>query len=174
MNLNHLTVFVTVAETGSMSEAARRLYRSQPAISQVIRELEERYQVQLFDRLGRKLYITPAGSELLKYAYHVTDHFNQMERAMVNTSHTLNLRVGASITVGTCLLPQIVSQTEKRIEHVQINSYVANTRQVEEKLLKSELDVGIVEGVIHASELVVTPVVDDYLVLACGKKPSLL
>lgn len=169
MTLNHLTVFIAVAESCSMSEAARRLYRSQPAVSQTIRELEEHYQVQLFDRLGRKLYITPSGTELLKYARQVTENFDLLERTMAGTPHALSIRIGASVTVGTCMLPSVVRNLKNSMEGLRIRSVVTNTAQIEQMLLNSELDVAIVEGTVYAPELLVTPVVDDYLVLACGK-----
>lgn len=58
MTIRHLTVFVAVAEQGSMSAAAKHLYLSQPTVSQAIRELEAHYNGLLFERLGKKLYLT--------------------------------------------------------------------------------------------------------------------
>ena len=52
MTIRHLKIFLAVAETGKMSEAAARLYISQPTVSQAIRELEEHYGVKLFDRIS--------------------------------------------------------------------------------------------------------------------------
>ena len=54
MTIRHLTVFVAVAEQGSMSAAAKHLYLSQPTVSQAIRELEAHYNGLLFERLGKK------------------------------------------------------------------------------------------------------------------------
>lgn len=53
MTIRHLTVFVAVAEQGSMSAAAKHLYISQPTVSQAIRELENHYNGLLFERLGK-------------------------------------------------------------------------------------------------------------------------
>lgn len=58
MTIRHLKIFLTVAETGKMSMAAEQLYITQPSVSQAIRELEDHYQVLLFERLSKKLYIT--------------------------------------------------------------------------------------------------------------------
>ena len=71
MTLRHLRVFVAVAECGKMRAAARELFIAQPAVSQTISELEQHYDVKLFDRLSRRLHITPAGKELLTYAKHI-------------------------------------------------------------------------------------------------------
>ena len=70
MTIRHLQIFIAVAETGSMSAAAKRLYISQPTVSQVIAEMEEEYGVLLFERLAKRLCITDAGSRLLGYARH--------------------------------------------------------------------------------------------------------
>ena len=169
MTLRHLSIFIAVAETGSMSDAARRLFLSQPTVSQVVRELEEHYQVRLFERLGRRLYITEPGRELLTLAYRLTDNYNTLERAMQRQSGTPNLRIGSSITVGTCLIPSVIRDLEAAVPNIDTLSVVGNTREIEGKLLRSELDVAIVEGADSSPELVATPIVEDYLVLACGK-----
>ena len=65
MTIRHLKIFIAVAETGSMSAAANRLYLTQPTVSQAVRDLETHYQVQLFERLHKKLFITEQGQQLL-------------------------------------------------------------------------------------------------------------
>ena len=65
MTLRHLRVFIAVAECGSMSGAAQQLYIAQPSVSQAIAELEQHYGCKLFERLSRRLFITPAGEDLL-------------------------------------------------------------------------------------------------------------
>ena len=52
MTIRHLKIFLAVADSGTMSQAARRLYITQPSVSQAVRELEEHYHTQLFERLG--------------------------------------------------------------------------------------------------------------------------
>ena len=82
MTLRHLKIFVAVAETKSMSAAARRCFITQPTVSQTIHELEEHYHTILFERLSRKLYITEAGKNLLSHARQVIDQFEQLEQSM--------------------------------------------------------------------------------------------
>lgn len=105
MTLRHLKIFVAVAETKSMSAAARRCFITQPTVSQTIHELEEHYHTILFERLSRKLYITEAGKNLLSHARQVIDQFEQLEQSMADDSITQRLRIGATLTVGVCLLP---------------------------------------------------------------------
>lgn len=84
MTIRHLTVFVTVAEQGSMSAAAKFLYLSQPTVSQAIRELEKHYNGLLFERLGKKLYLTDMGRLLLPHAREMLRQFEQLEELMQN------------------------------------------------------------------------------------------
>ncbi len=140
MTIRHLTVFAAVAEQGSMSAAAKHLYLSQPTVSQAVRELEAHYNGLLFERLGKKLYLTERGKLLLPHAREMIRQFQQLEELMQNQGQSSTLKLGSTLTVGTCLT------------------------------LRSELDAAVVEGEIHSPDLVVLPIIDDCLVLAAGKK----
>ena len=84
MTIRHLTVFVAVAEQGSMSAAAKHLYLSQPTVSQAIRELEAHYNGLLFERLGKKLYLTERGKLLLPHAREMIRQFQQLEELILD------------------------------------------------------------------------------------------
>ncbi len=84
MTIRHLTIFVAVADQGSMSAAASSLYLSQPTVSQAIRELEKHYNGLLFERLGKKLYLTERGRLLLPQARSLIQQFRQIEELMLN------------------------------------------------------------------------------------------
>lgn len=169
MTIRHLKIFIAVADTGKMSLAAKRLYIAQPTVSQVIAEIEETYGVCLFERLSKKLYITEAGERLLRYARHIVSLFDEMERSLRNSANQVQLRVGATITVGSCVLTRLIRQFEKEHPLIQIQVVVDNTHIIEEMLLESALDLGLVEGSIHSPDLVVQPVIQDELVLVCGE-----
>ncbi|WP_297134080.1 LysR family transcriptional regulator [Terrisporobacter sp.] len=174
MTIRHLRIFIEVAKTGNMSLAGENLFISQPTVSQVIRELENHYGAMLFDRLSKKLYITEFGKELLRYAIDVVDQFDNLEKAMNNSSNIENLRIGASVTVGTYILSKVLKEFHKIAPNVNTYSYVNNTSTVEKKLIKSELDMAIVEGDIQSPDLITIPVIDDYLVLLCKNNHSIL
>lgn len=167
MTIRHLKIFIAVADTGKMSTAAKNLYIAQPTVSQVIAEIEENYGVRLFERLSKKLYITESGERLLRYARHIVALFDEMERSLRNSSNPIVLRVGATITVGTCVLTSIINRFEEEHPHIQTQVVVDNTHVIEEMLLNSSLDLALVEGVINSEELRVTPVIRDELVLVC-------
>lgn len=169
MTVRHLMIFITVAEQGSMSAAAKSLYLSQPTVSQTIRELEKHYNGLLFERFGKKLYLTERGKLLLPHAKELVQNFQHLEEMMLNQGQAPTLRLGSTITVGTCLTPAFVLDLKKKFTDLNVYSYVSNTRDIEQKLLRSELDAAVVEGEINAPELTVLPIIDDSLVLAVGK-----
>ncbi len=169
MTVRHLMIFITVAEQGSMSAAAKSLYLSQPTVSQTIRELEKHYNGLLFERFGKKLYLTERGKLLLPHAKELVQNFRHLEEMMLNQGQAPTLRLGSTITVGTCLTPAFVLDLKKKFTDLNVYSYVSNTRDIEQKLLRSQLDAAIVEGEINAPELTVLPIIDDSLVLAVGK-----
>lgn len=169
MTIRHLKIFIAVAETGSMSTAAGQLYLSQPTVSQAIRELEDHYQVKLFERLSKKLYITEEGRQLLSLAHQAVGQFDTLEKTMHKKKEVSSLRIGSSITVGTCLIPSVIHDLERENPRIEIFSMVSNTADIESKILRSELDVGVVEGNIESRDLVCQPIIHDRLVLTCPR-----
>ena len=168
MTIRHLRIFIEVADCGKMSAAAEKLFISQPTVSQAIKELEEHYGVLLFERLNKRLYITEKGKKLLSYARKVVKQFYDMEEMMLQETYVEKIRIGATITVGTCILSEIIKKFKQTNSHVEIYSYVGNTRDIEERILTSELDIGIVEGRVKSPDLVSIPELNDFLVLVCS------
>ena len=170
MTIRHLKIFIAVAQTGKMGAAAKQLYISQPTVSQVIAEIEETYGVKLFERLSKKLYITKEGQKLLDYARHITALFEEMERDLHYASNHPSLRIGATITVGSCVLPQMVRDFERNHPTTTVEVLVDNTQVITENILSSQLDFGLVEGQVTNPDLISRPVLEDELVLICGRE----
>lgn len=169
MTLRNLRIFLAVADCGSMSEAAKKMHIAQPSVSGTIGEIEEQYGVRLFERLGRRLYITPTGTQLREYARHILSMYDAMEQRLKNADETDLLRVGATVTVGTCILGELLKQYMDETNNQAPQVVVDNTRVIEQKLLKSELDIAVVEGKIHSSDLVTQMMMTDPLALVCAR-----
>ncbi len=168
MTIRHLKIFVAVAEWENMSRAAKELYISQPSVSQAMRELEEHYHVRLFERLAKKLYITDAGKQLLPYARHIIDSFEQMEDLMNTARERPTLRIGASVTVGTCLLRDFVKRLEEE-KQLEVEVIINNTEVIERLVSESQIDIAIVEGSVHNIDMIQVPIYRDELVLVVGR-----
>ena len=168
MTLHHLRIFISVAESGKMSAAAHAHHLSQPTVSQIIRELEEYYSVKLFERLSKKLHITEEGKRLLGYAKEVVNTYENLEYNMSPAVRRDTLRIGSSVTVGMCVMPGLVRNFSAARPDTDIYSYVNNTQTIEEMLLRSELDVAVVEGKIRNPDIVCSHLMDDYVTLFCA------
>ena len=173
MTLRHLQIFTTVADTGSMSKAARILHISQPSISQSVSELERHYGVKLFERLSQKLYLTKEGELMLSFSRHILDSFTQMETAMNQAAKQKELRIGCSVSVGTCLINPILDEAEKELPHCRFHVTVTNSSEIEQAVLNNKVDLAIVEGTIQNEALTAEPICEDELVIVCGKNHPL-
>ncbi len=173
MTIRHLKIFTAVADAGGMSAAAKKLHVSQPTVSQAIAELEKNYGVKLFERLSQKIYLTKEGELMLSFSRHILDSFEQMEEAMNQAVENTNVRIGCSVSVGTCLINDILDAAKERMPECNISVLVANSSDIEQAILNNEVDLGIVEGILKSRDLIVTPVFEDELVVVCGRQHPL-
>jgi len=165
MTLRHLTVFTAVADNNcSITKASESLHVAQPSVSQTIAELEQYYNIKLFDRLNRHLYLTPEGKKLYGYARHLVGSYKELDTLMKTVSGTLPLRIGASFTAGTAFLPGILHT----VHDLSADITVCNTHNIEEMILASTLDAAVVEGEIHSSDIIQIPVMQDTLIFAAA------
>ena len=168
MTLRVLKIFIAVAEEQNMHRAAERLYISQPAISQAISDLEKEYHVKLFERISQRLYLTDIAKELLSYAYRVVRAYEEMENMLLTKGQCKQIKIGTSVSVGTCLLYELLDQMKQQHPEVEVSVVVNNTDYIEQLLLESQIDVGIVEGKIVANELRCHDVCEDELILVAS------
>lgn len=173
MTKRNMEIFVKVAECENMSEAARKLYITQSSVSQVISDIEKEYSVLLFDRLSKGLHLTETGKTLLFLAKRVLEMESEMIEYLVEASPRPKIRVGATVTVGTCVISPILAEMRRMIPNLEDRVLVANTHILEEKLLCSELDICLVEGKIDNPELIVKPAINDEMVFICSKQHEL-
>lgn len=173
MTIRHLRIFITVADLGSMTAAAKALFISQPTVSQAITELETHYGIKLFERLSKRLFITQNGSQLLSYARHITSLVDEMEQVIKNPEEIGSMTIGASLTIGECLLPALISIFTKKYPHFQVNAIIKNTLDIETLIAKNTVDLAIVEGIVHSADIITEPFENDELALVCGKEHPL-
>lgn len=168
MTLRHLKIFIAVAEEKTMHSAAKKLYISQPSISQAISELEKTYNVKLFERISQRLYITDTGTELLNYAYRITNMYDEMEQMLHMKGNLQKLKIGASVSVGTSLLYKILDVLKEKYPDLQLSVVVDNTSCIEQLIMESKIDAGVVEGVITQKDIICRHICEDELIVAAS------
>ena len=178
LTLRQLQIFAAVAQTGSTSAAAEVVSLSQSAASSALNELERLLGLQLFDRAGKRLVLNDNGRALLPRALAQLDGAGAIERLLDEDGPlSLTLRLGASTTIGNYVLPRLLPQflgdhltMERPSRLAQVR--IGNTEAICEAVADFQLDAGLVEGPSRIGELVLTPWLQDEMVLVAS--PSLL
>ncbi len=173
MTFRHLKIFLAVCDHKNMTRAAKALYLSQPSVSQAIAELETYYGVKLFERLNHRLYLTAAGERLQSYARHILNLEEQVKKELSEHKEAGVLRIGASLTIGTYLLPGLISAFREKMPQVEIFTLVENTNVLQRMLLEDRIDLGLVEGPVNSPDIVEKNIRDDELVVVCAPQHPL-
>lgn len=143
MELRHLKYFKTVAEELSFSEAAKKLFVAQPAISQQISDLEKELGVSLFHRSKRQVILTPAGNILYK---HVNNILDQVEIAAKETVRASKGQVGELVIgfIGTPVhqfMPDLINSFKDKYDGVKISLEHMNPEKQVQALINNEIQV---------------------------------
>ena len=176
LNLHHLRLFAAVVDHGGFTRAAQALNLSQPAISKSLNELEKQLQVELLDRGGRAIQLTDAGRALYERARELFGVERTAERELRELRGLKRgvLRVGASTTIATYMLPPYLGRFHLRHPQVRILASSANTRSVVRLLLESRIDVALVEGPVDHPRIRVHQWLDDELVVIAPRDHPLV
>jgi DNA-binding transcriptional LysR family regulator len=174
ITLRQLQIFRLVAESGTTASAATALALSQSATSAAINELERLLQLQVFDRVGKRLQLNDNGRTLLPTALAVLDGAQLIERwAFDQESQVGALRIGASTTIGNYLLPQLLARFRERLSveaqrGLKLTIVIANTAAIAAQVGAFELDLGLIEGPCHEANLMVKSWCDDDLIVVAA------
>ncbi len=176
MNFNHLLIFHKVAEKEHFTRAAEALFISQPAVSKQIHELERTLGQPLFTQIGRKIYLTEAGRLLFEYTQRIFALSDEVEGVLAEM-HDLQrgrLAVGASTTIGTYLLPELLGEYRERYPSIELFLDIANASEVQERLLQNRIEIGLIEGAVTHDELFKRVWRQDELVLITANASPLV
>ncbi len=163
--LRQLEVFLATARHGNLSRAADSLAMSQSAASGALRDLEQQFDVQLFDRVGKRLKINELGSLLQPEAEALLERAGELESTLSQGGGPGHLRVGATLTIGNYLAVGMIARFRETFPMADVSLAVANTSAIAEQLARYELDVGMIEGELRHPELELTPWREDELVV---------
>ena len=173
MTLRHFRIFIEVASAGSITQAARNLYLTQPTVSTAVRELEEHYGTLFFDRINQRLRITGEGRRFLDYARHFIQMYDEMELAFSNSGISGVLRIGASTNVGISYLPHFMKAFRQVHPDVHTQVSIQTTPLTESMLLNGQLDLAIVGGTIRSEQIALTPLFQEHYTAICASEHPL-
>ena len=172
--LQQLRILKAIATEKNFTRAAASLYISQPSLSKQIKILEENLDTILINRERNNISLTESGRIFLQYSERILILCEESCRALIDLKKgdRGNLKVGASQTIGTYLMPRILALFAQNYPQIDLKVQVDSTRSISNSIIKREIDIAIVGGEISKKlkkKLTIQPFVYDELSLIISK-----
>lgn len=170
MTVRHLKVFVCVCKHGNMTKAAEELFIAQPAVSNTIAEIEKNYNVKLFERINKRLFLTDEGKTLLIKAQEAVSAFDEFEEQALNSSKKPLLKIGSSLTIGKQKLPWLLRKLKENFTDIDFQISINQTAIIESKISNGTLDFAFIQGKPSDPNIKSRLVDCSTLIAVCGNK----
>jgi len=145
ISFQQLRALQLVAEHNSITKAAKSIGMTQPAISIQLKNLQEQFEVPLTEVVGKKIFMTEFGQQLVETADNIFKELNQVEQKMLDLKGLLAGKISISaVSTGKYIIPYLISDFMKLHPHVEISLEVSNRRTVFSHLQKNSTDLAIV------------------------------
>lgn len=167
MYYDALRTFVAVVEEGNFTKAAEKRLISQPSVSVHIQNLEKEFETSLFVRSPKKLQLTSTGELLYERAKQILQIYESAKEEIAghhNSVH-MELKIGASFTIGEYVLPSLLEKLCKQFPGIQLEVVIGNTDEIIEHVKLFHVDIGLIEGQCNEKNLAVFPFMKDELKL---------
>jgi len=139
-----LKVFESVARHLSFSRAAEELHLTQPAVSTQVKKLQDHAGLPLFEQLGKKIHLTPAGAEMLHASRVIIRQFEEVEQTMTQFKGVAGGKLNVTvISAGDYFFPRLLVEFARRHEGVTLNFGVCNREELLEQLTDNLTDLAI-------------------------------
>lgn len=176
--LQQLRILKAIATEKNFTKAGQFLYISQPALSKQIKILEKNLDTLVINRDRKKISLTQSGKTLLQYSERVLILCEESCRALIDlkNSDRGNLTLGASQSVGTYLMPKILTIFTCKYPQINLKVQIHSTQQIIKRIIKHEINLAIVEGEISnefQKKIIINPFIYDELNLIIAKSHPL-
>lgn len=172
MTLRHFKVFLVVYTERNMTAAAKKLYMTQPSVSQTIKELESHYNVVLFERFPKALMPTPSGDVLFEYATNILEMNNELDDLMKQGSSQHIIRIGANDTAGSALLDDLVVKYSKLYPSEEVHVVINRSALLVEMLKSNDVDIILTDEFRTSPELESRIIGDDSFIFVASPEYS--
>jgi LysR family transcriptional regulator, low CO2-responsive transcriptional regulator len=164
--LHQLKVFEAVARHNSFTRAAEELFLTQPTVSMQVKQLTKAVGMPLFDQVGKRLYLTQAGEELVKTCREVFEKLDQFEMTVADLKGLKQGRLRlAVITTAKYFVPRILGPFCKRYPGIDISLQVTNHEQILNRLSDNLDDLYVMSQLPESIEVTYQPVLENPLVV---------
>lgn len=176
MDLHQLYVFTKVVEHKSFSKAAEDIFLSQSTVSSHIQALERNLNVNLFDRVGREIILTPSGDRLYQWALKLLLLKDQAMLDLKEGATELRgmIRIGASSVPGQFMIPKMVKQFREQYPQATFHINQSSSKNVADKVLNGSVDFGLLGEKYENEKLSYIPLLKENLVLITSKQADIV
>ncbi len=165
MTLKELSFFYKLCENPQVTQVSQELNISQSAISLAIKSLESSLNEQLFDRIGKKLILNEKGKYFKeKTLYHYLA-LKDAQNIFQENKLAGNIKIAASKTISNYIMPNIYYDFLSKYNEVKLDILTINSSKIIDKILKSQLDIGLIEVDTQNSSLIKEKLCDDELIV---------
>ncbi len=165
MTLRQLTLFVCVARHMSYTKAAEEMHLTQPAVSIQIKQLEGHVGLALFEYIGKKLYLTDAGNELLQACDDIFSRMDSLEMALTQMKGGMHGRLRiATVTSANYFAPHLIGEFNRHYPDIEMSLVVTNRNTVLQRLASNEDDLVLMAQVPKDMRLKVYPILDNPMI----------
>jgi DNA-binding transcriptional LysR family regulator len=167
MDLDQLRTFLEIVRLKSFSKAAQTCFRTQPAISAQVRQLEQELNAPLFERLGTRIALTPAGKIFAEYAEQILDFRRRAQDAINELERTPKGELVIAANEATCIyvLPEVFREYKKQFPNVQLQVERSYGSAIVEAVVNNQADFGITQMPVSDKRLHAAPIHSDEIKL---------
>ena len=175
MNEKHMQYVLTVLKEGSFTNAAKKLYVSQPSLSQIIKTVESNLGAPIFNRSTDPITLTPAGQLYVEAARQVTTISTNLVKQVEELSNEEfgKIRLGISVQRGMELLPELYPRFKKRFPHVEIELHEQGSATMEKSVLEGEVGIALLTTFPKHADLYYDLIQEEELVLIVNRDCAL-
>ena len=175
VNLRHIHMIRAIVQEGTVTAASKKLFISQPALSQVIKNVEDELGAPLFEKDGNRLKLTYAGELYVEYGQQMLDIDRNLHMRIADMKDDVygELRLGISVQRGMQILPELIPAFTKEYPHVRIRLCEEGSARLEMMILEGECDVAFITTTSKRNNLHYELIENEHLVLVAAKTTEL-
>jgi len=169
-SLRQIELFICVSQSNTLIDVANKHKMSQSAISMALKELENNLDEKLFERVGKKLVLNERGRLFLREVQPLYIQLKSLHQTFTQNHFRGEINVGASLTTAHYLMPELMTSYMKKRPEVSVKLKMANTEDIVAMVEDGEIDIGLIEGGIHSSNVLQEVIAPDELIVISSDK----
>lgn len=171
MDIRELRYLYEISQCGSMEQAARRLFITQPSLTKAVKKMESELGIKLFEKVGRRNVLTLAGKEIINLSQPVLNAYEYFEENIKNIGsfERATVNYGVIPLYQTPFTSNFIYNFRKKYPHIKINIHELPEETIKQQLISGKLDVGMTENMLVSPYIITYSGFEDVVSVAVGE-----